>query len=130
MIYVLRGCQGCGKSTYAQTLAEKTGAYVLSSDSIRSRLFDDVYYPNIDSVVFEIIRYIVAKENKDFIIDCTNLKSDDELLDFYMLRDKECVIIDVNKDLPLYKVLEQNENRDNIIPKERVIEFYNKWQTL
>jgi predicted kinase len=70
----MRGIPGSGKSTIAARLAEATGAIIVSSDTIRKRLYGSEEIQGEGHVVFFWLRSDVAnalEQGLDVIIDST-----------------------------------------------------------
>lgn len=75
-LFVLVGLSGSGKSTFAQELAEKENAVIVSSDAIREEVFNNYEDQKHNAEVFTIFhkRIREALENKHNIIaDATNI---------------------------------------------------------
>ena len=76
-LHILIGIPGCGKSTYAQKLAETTGGRIVSSDGIRKELTgtEEYLYPELDGKVFGIFHSRISEwiKDTDVIADATNI---------------------------------------------------------
>lgn len=70
------GVAGSGKSTIATQIAQKTGAEIVSSDTIRGEIYGDENCQSNPAKIFEIVHNRVHKairEQRDVIMDATNL---------------------------------------------------------
>lgn len=74
MIVIMAGLPGCGKSTLARKLAERTSGVVLDKDVVRSALFppQDIEYSRKQNdfcmhVLFETAAYLLTKDPQRFI---------------------------------------------------------------
>lgn len=79
ILHILIGIPGCGKSTFAKGLAEKTGATIVSSDAIREELTGSENAQNVNREVFELVRSRVQRNilDGDVIVDATNTQPRD-----------------------------------------------------
>lgn len=132
-IYILRGCAGCGKSTYAQKLAKEVNGVVISTDKIREDLNGGYIYREQDNdKVFNTLYSEIRNccEFSNVIVDATNLMSKDEIYKIYKEYRKDIHIIDVNPQLSLETVLANNQKREKekVVPDEVVINMYEKWK--
>lgn len=73
-VTMMIGCPYSGKSTYAKKLAQQTGAEIISSDRVRSKLFGNAACQKDPQKVFQICRQDMHKalaRGKDVILDST-----------------------------------------------------------
>jgi len=77
-LFILAGISSSGKSTYAQTLAQQTGAVIISTDSIRKELSGTEEDQSKNGLIFTVILprriHEALKEGKSVIVDATSLK--------------------------------------------------------
>ena len=126
------GLPASGKSTYAQEIAKKSNAIVLSSDAIRWELFGDETDQDHNQKVFQEL-HKRAKEwlcaGRDVIYDATNISSKRRRAFLNELKKvgciKNCVIIAT----PYEQCLENNRNRARQVPEWVIEKMYRKWQT-
>jgi predicted kinase len=90
-LYLLSGLPGAGKSTFARTLASRTGAVVLESDYLRALLFGlPVHSQRESGLLFSAMRAatrILLQRGCSVIIDATNVTESDRR-PFYQLADR------------------------------------------
>lgn len=134
LIIVLRGCAGCGKSTYAARLLQSLDAMVISSDNIRRELNDGLYEysDQQNKLVFKILEERIERYSKiaNVIIDATNLMTEKELVSKYE-KYGTVIVIDVNKDVSLYECVKRTRKRkSHKIPIGEVIKMYHSWKNL
>lgn len=118
MVYMLIGLPGSGKSTYANKLKTDNNV-IISSDGIREEIgyLGDM---SRNKEVFGILKARLkenVENNKDVILDCTNLtcKGRKSLLED--IEDKKVAIV---LDKPISTCIENNNNRERNI-KESII---------
>lgn len=80
-VIILVGLPGCGKSTYAEKLKNKMqNSVLLSSDSMRAEFGKDESDQTVNQIVFKTLKERLEnnlKNNKDVIIDATNISKKD-----------------------------------------------------
>lgn len=79
-IFVMIGVSGSRKSTLAEKIHRETNAVLLSSDAIRTELFNDETYQGNNGLVFQTLFKRLdscVKSNKDVIVDATFLSRKD-----------------------------------------------------
>lgn len=77
-LYMLVGLPGSGKSFYAKSLSEETGAIIHSSDAIREELLGSEEDQSESPKVFALLHCRVKKDlsdGRDVIYDATNINS-------------------------------------------------------
>lgn len=126
-IIMMVGLPASGKSYYADKIAKKENAIILSSDKLRKELFNNENDQNHNTEVFKEL-YKRVKENlkqeNNIIIDATNINHKrrkallDELKRFNCF--KECYLIAT----PYKKCLEQNRRREREIPEHVIKRMY------
>lgn len=137
MITILRGCPGCGKTTYINNLISEGKEFVVvSSDGIRQMMWGmDYDFAETDlDLVYDSMREIIklAKEKHDVIIEATNINPIEKLLSIYRLDGKDTRVVDVNYKITFEQCLEnvRNRTRDNDISEEKLKEMYDRWQEI
>lgn len=124
---MLVGIPGCGKSTYAQNLAERYNYTWISSDKIREELYGSEEIQGNPKDVFAKMheRTINAlNEGKDVVYDATNIKRKDRmnLLDVIKRNVKKdiflvCSYFAVDPNI----CKERNSKRERVVP-EKIID--------
>lgn len=126
------GLPASGKSNYAKELSEKTGAVICSSDALRKELYGDENEQGDSKEVFDLLHSRIKQhlsKGKNVIYDATNISSKRRRAFLNELTkvdcNKECVIMAV----PYEKCLENNRNRDRVVPEEVIKKMYMGWHT-
>lgn len=126
------GLPASGKTTYAQKLAEETGALLLSSDDIREKFGYDPSSKEDHKKVFSIMEsetLKALKNNISVIYDATNIHRKNRMNFLGKLKDidvfKVCTIMAKPYDLCLI----DNDKRKRIVPGEAINRMYKQWQT-
>lgn len=124
-LIMLIGIPGSGKSTYAEKIAERESAVVISSDRLREELFGNVLELRRNSKLFgemykRALQYL--SEGKNVVLDATNITGckRKSILNKFKSYYKECYYIKT----PLQKVLHQNRSRDRNVPENVIIRMY------
>jgi len=112
------GLPGSGKSTWFK----RRGVTPLSSDLLRSVLFDDVEEQRYQSLVFSTLRSLlrarlVAKMPWNYV-DATNLSTGERKQWIQMSRSLGYEVQAVFFDVPLEICLERNRRRDRVVPED------------
>lgn len=112
------GLPGSGKSTWFK----RRGAVPLSSDVIRSMLFDDVTEQRFQDLVFSTLRSLlrarlVARMPLNYV-DATNLSPHDRRGWIKMARDFGYEVQAVFFDVPTEVCMERNARRNRVVPEE------------
>lgn len=134
MITILRGCSGCGKSTYIQEQRNAgTKFVVVSSDEIRKMLYGTSKLADTDTAtVYDIMRLIISrvKMSNDVIIEATNLHDTSKLISIYRLEGEKVKVVDVNYKISFEQCVENVRKRtdNNDISEEDLLSMYNQWQ--
>lgn len=122
-LHLLIGIPGCGKSTYAQKLAETTGGRIVSSDGIRKELTgtEEYLYPELDSKVFGIFHSRVSEwiKDTDVIADATNIHVKDWKKNIELCPQGTVAIahwFDICPDIAMKRM----EGRERQVPREVV----------
>lgn len=123
---MLCGLVASGKSTLAEELSDRDDTVLISSDSIREELIDDVNDQSKNSEVFNEmrVRTIEALKNgKSVIYDSTNInrKRRKGLLQ-QLPKDVYKVVVYMNT--PYDIILKQNQNRNRIVPEHVIKKMY------
>ena len=126
------GLPASGKSTYAQEIAKKSNAIVLSSDAIRWELFGDETDQSHNQKVFQELRKR-AKEwlcaGRDVIYDATNTSSKRRRAFLNELTKIDCIKNCVIIATPYEQCLKNNRDRARQVPEWAIERMYRKWQT-
>jgi predicted kinase len=112
------GLPGSGKSTWFK----RRGVTPLSSDLLRSVLFDDVEEQRYQSLVFSTLRSLlrarlVAKMPWNYV-DATNLSTGERKQWIQMSRSLGYEVQAVFFDVPLEICLERNGRRERVVPED------------
>lgn len=131
-LVMMVGLVGSGKSTYAKQLAEEMSATVFSSDELRKEMFGDVDNQENNQKLFQELHKRIKeclKSGGNAIMDSTNISSKRRRAFLNELKNidcrKECVIMAT----PYEQCLENNKNRDRVVPEWVIKRMYMKWQT-
>lgn len=131
-LIMMVGLVASGKSTYASQLAEKMPATVFSSDALRKEMFGDVENQENNQKLFQELHKRIKeclKSGKNAIYDATNISSKRRRGFLNELKNidcrKQCVIMVT----PYEQCLENNKNRDRVVPEWVIKNMYMKWQT-
>jgi len=123
--YLLIGCSGSGKSTYANILEEK-GAVVISSDDIRKELCGNEEDQSKNKEVFDLIhkriRYYGDNRVKKIVIDSTNYSKRNQILT--ILRSSGYNVEIIYFDIPYFKCIERNNKRERVVPESVIKRQY------
>ena len=126
------GLVASGKSTYAEELAKKTDAIVLSSDAIRWELFGDETDQEHNQQVFQELHKRAKKwlcDGRNVIYDATNISSKHRRAFLNELKKIDCVKNCVIMATPYEQCLENNRSRARQVPQWVIERMYRKWQT-
>ncbi|HEV2115590.1 MAG TPA: ATP-binding protein [Terriglobales bacterium] len=112
------GLPGSGKSTWFK----RRGAVPLSSDVIRSMLFDDVTEQRFQDLVFSTLRSLlrarlVARMPLNYV-DATNLSPHDRRVWIKMAHDFGYEVQAVFFDVPTEVCMERNQRRNRVVPED------------
>jgi predicted kinase len=112
------GLPGSGKSTWFK----RRGVAPLSSDLVRSMLFDNVAEQSFQDLVFSTLRSLlrarlVARMPMNYV-DATNLSAHDRCGWIKMAHDFGYEVQGVFFDVPLEVCMERNSRRNRIVPEE------------
>lgn len=125
--YLMVGLPASGKSTIAKELSTKENAVVLSSDTLREKLFDDINNQDGNEIIFDLLNKLIIyylKMDISVIVDATNInyKKRMELLKELKNIDcyKQCILVAT----PYEKCLEQNKLRDRVVPEYVIKKMY------
>lgn len=131
-LVMMVGLVGSGKSTYAKQFAEEMPATVFSSDELREEMFGDVNNQENNQKLFQELHKRIKeclKSGKNAIYDATNISSKRRRSFLNELKNidccKECVIVAT----PYEQCLENNKNRDRVVPEWAIKKMYRQWNT-
>lgn len=128
-LYILIGVPGCGKSTYAEELAQKSemSAYIVSSDEIRKYLYGNESCQSNPAKVFTLAHCVIKSQlraNYDVIFDATNIYKNnrEQLIKEIMFEiDKPVRFVAIYFDTPVETCIARQELRERKVP-QKVIE--------
>lgn len=125
-LIILVGAPGSGKSTIASKLTDDSYALV-SSDSIREELFNDVNNMANNKEVFEEYHRRIEERlcnSKFTIADATSLRANArrKLYDIALKYNTPIRVVVMN--ISLDETLKQNKNRDRQVPDEVIIKMF------
>lgn len=131
-LYMLVGLVASGKSTYAKHIACGMDATIFSSDALREEMFGDINYQSNNQKLFQELHRRVKEcltSGKSAIYDATNLNSKRRKAFMNELTkipcEKKCIIMAT----PFEQCLENNRNRDRVVPEDAMWRMYKSWQT-
>ena len=127
---MLCGVPGCGKSTYAASLATKFNAKIVCLDTIREELYGDAnilggneVYNKAKSLIKEYLEAGIS-----VIYDATNTRIKSRGKTLRIVNDYNCKKIAIHIDTPLDISISRNNHRDRVVPKGVIVRFYNDFQ--
>lgn len=126
-LYMLIGLPGSGKSFYAKSLSEETGAIIHSSDAIREELLGSEEDQSESPKVFELLHCRVKKDlgdGRDVIYDATNINSKRRKAFLQELIKYDCKKIAIFIATPYEKCLERNNTRNRKVPEHVIKRMY------
>lgn len=123
-LYILIGVPGCGKSTYAEELFQKSerGIALVSSDNIREMLYGNANCQDNPKRVFEIAHKIIIEQlqkDYDVIFDATNIYANnrkDLILKVCFEVTKPVRFIAVYFDTPISECIKRQGLRERKVP--------------
>lgn len=130
-VVVLEGIPGSGKTEYAKSLA-KIGYVVCSSDEMRERLYDNIDDQEHNAEVFQKLHEEIKehlKNGENVVYDACNINSKRRRAFINSLSDIDCIKEAHILAVPYDMVLEQNQNRERVVPVEVINRMYKSWQT-
>lgn len=131
-LVMMVGLPASGKSTYAKQLAEKMPATVFSSDELREEMFGDVDNQKNNQKLFQELHKRIKeclKSGNNAIYDATNISSKRRRGFLSELKNIDCIKKCVIMATSYEQCLENNRNRDRVVPEWVVKRMYMKWQT-
>ena len=128
-LYILIGVPGCGKSTYAEELAQKSerGIALVSSDEIRKWLFGNENCQANPKLVFDTAHKVIKNQltcGYDVIFDATNIykHNREELIKEIMFEvNKPVRFVAIYFDTPIETCIARQDLRERKVPT-KVIE--------
>ena len=135
-LFLLCGCPGCGKSTWARQRVGKYGGYHISRDEIRFALLDERGGDYFD-YENEVVRTFINKINElldndeqciDIYVDATHLTRSSRNQIMHQLHLNDAYKIAVWFDIPLEVCQYRNKQRTGRarVPTETVESMYNR----
>ena len=135
-LFLLCGCPGCGKSTWARQRVGKYGGYHISRDEIRFALLDERGGDYFD-YENEVVRTFINKINElldndeqciDIYVDATHLTRSSRNQIIRQLHLNDAYKIAVQFDIPLEVCQYRNKQRTGRarVPTETVESMYNR----
>jgi len=124
---LLVGIPASGKSTYAKQLATIKGAVIVSTDTIRSKLYgsEEIQgsWPEIERELHRLIKYYVA-QNIPVIVDATHTKPEHRqpLLSLSSRIEWACYWLDAD----LNECQARNQARVRKVPRQVIKTMYNQ----
>lgn len=128
-LYFLIGVPGCGKSTYAEELAQENevGTCIVSSDEIRKTLYGNESCQDNPSKVFAFAHNIIKNQLQvgyDVIFDATNIykHNREQLIKEILFEVRKPVrFVAIYFDTPISECIKRQEYRNRKVP-QKVIE--------
>lgn len=132
-LYILIGVPGCGKSTYAEELAQKSerGIALVSSDQIRKSLYGNESCQDNPKKVFSIAHQAIIdqlQKGYDVIFDATNIYAKnrkDLILKVCFEVTKPVRFVAIYFDTPIETCIARQDLRERKVPT-KVIEKMNR----
>lgn len=122
-LIMMVGISGSGKSKIAEEISQQINAIILSADIMREELLGDIHNQTQNKEIFdELYKKAVEliKDNKNVIIDATNIKSVNRINGLKYFDGIPCEKIAYIVATPFNKCLEKN-GEDNKVIKESVL---------
>lgn len=129
---MIAGLVGSGKSTYAERLAKEVSATIFSSDKLREEMFGDVENQDNNQKLFQELHKRIKKclnDGGNAIYDATNISSKRRRAFLNELKNIDCCKKCVIMATPYEQCLENNRNRNRVVPELVIKKMYMKWQT-
>lgn len=128
-LYIMIGIQGSGKSSLAKTIE---GVH-LSSDSLRAELYGEESIQGDPKEIFaELERRALfyLTHNKDVIYDATNVNRKRRIALINLMKSKvsNLKVVAVYMNTPYEVAVENNKNRDRVVPEEIIKRTYKSLQ--
>ena len=115
---ILIGLPASGKSTYAEEI-KNDNTIVLSSDSIRKEIYGDESIQGNPKEIFDILysrMRSALSENKDVIVDATNINIRDRSLAINIAKEFNSYIKAVVFTTSIEECKERNLKRERVVP--------------
>jgi|GEM_PF-1004206 len=129
-VVMLIGLSGAGKSTKAKELSKRYSAEILATDELREEIFGDY---NIQTENEKVFRELYSrlrlniKNNKNTILDSTNLSLKDRMKFFQAIHNYDCYKIAYIIATPFDVCLENNNKRERFVPENVIHNQRNKF---
>ena len=131
-LIMMVGLVGSGKSTYAKQLAEEMTATVFSSDELREEMFGDVDNQENNQKLFQELHKRIKeclKSGNNAIYDATNISSKRRRGFLSELKNIDCIKECFIMATPYEQCLENNRNRDRVVPEWVINKMYHSFNT-
>lgn len=129
-LVMMVGLPGSGKSEYASHLGY--GYVICSSDEMRKKMFGDINDQEHNDEVFKALHEEIRnflRNGYNVIYDACNINSKRRQHFINSLDGIDCTKEAHIIALPYDMVLEQNKNRDRVVPEYVIKRMYKSWQT-
>lgn len=132
VFYMTVGLPGSGKSSIAEDVAQKTGAAVHSSDSMRSEMFGDPSIQGDPDKVFSVLQGRVIsdlQDGKSSVYDATNIsyKRRKDLLGRIKYKVQNVQTVCLFSAAPIDTCLKNNRERERRVPEAAIRKMYRKF---
>jgi predicted kinase len=126
------GLPASGKSTYANELAQQYNAEIFSSDKLREEMFGDINDQEHNAEVFQEMHKRIKnclESGNSAVMDSTNISSKRRRAFVQELNNIKCEKHCVIMATPYEQCLENNKNRDRLVPSDVIDNMYRRWNT-
>lgn len=130
-LVVLVGLPGAGKTEYAKRL-KSDGFIICSSDEMRERMYGDINDQEHNREVFDAVHkeiHYYLGTGYNVVFDACNINAKKRMNLLRYLSDIDCIKEAHIIAVPYEIALEQNKNRDRVIPEYIIRRAYKHWQT-
>lgn len=127
---ILIGLPASGKSTYAEKI-KNNNTIVLSSDSIRKEIYGDESIQGNPKEIFDTLysrMRLALSENKDVIVDATNINIRDRSLSINIAKEFNSDIEAVVFETPIEECKKRNLKRKRVVPDFVYDRMSNKYE--
>ena len=128
-LFIMIGIPGSGKSTVA---AQYSNAVIISSDSIRKKMFGNESIQSRGDLVFAELRHNLVDSlragQSDIILDAMNLRRRDRKQYINLAKKYNYQCVAIYCDTPLEIAIEHNAQRERHVPIDVIEQKYNALQ--